>query len=259
MGTSSSQRSPSTPEWERVRELYRQPNPDPVEVLSRIVSAIGPETRAGLKGAGVVCCLDNLLEAPIAAHAGDLSRLLMGHPGMLQMPVIELANGIRRRAESEIIDRQIASRFSDLGLQAVGTTVMGAAEDIPGALGLLRTTLPQLESHFAGFYEESRLNNLAGAFLADDLSHAFRYFVARDISDFVGTEALPTVSSSSILQDRIAHSCRLLTGEVDLTRSEDIIRHALTRRDPAERGELLHGFFGQAIDSGLGALAEAGG
>lgn len=259
MGTSSSQRSPSTPEWERVRELYRQPHPDPAEVLSRIVSALGPETRAGLKSAGVVCCLDHLLEAPLAAQARELSRLLTGHPGVPQMPVIELANGIRRRAENEIISLQMASRFSDLGLQAVGTTVMGAAESIPGSPGLLKVTLPQLETHFAAFYEEPRLNNLAGAFLADDLSHAFRYFVARDISDFVGTEALPTVSSSSILQDKIAHSCRLITGSVDLTGSEDMIRHALAQPDAAERVEVLHGFFGQAVESGLNVLAAAGG
>ncbi len=259
MGTSSSQRSPATPEWERVRELYRQPDPDPAEVLSRIVSALGPETRAGLKSAGVVCCLDNLLEAPVAAQAGDLSRLLTGHPGVPQTPAIELANGIRRRAETEIISRQMASRFSDLGLQAVGTTVMGAAEDIPGSPGLLKATLPQLESHFGGFYEESRLNHLAGAFLADDFSHAFRYFVARDISDFVGTEALPTVSSSSILQDRIAHSCRIITGGVDLSSAEDVIRQALTRPDAAGRGEVLRGFFGQAVESGLEVLAAGGG
>jgi len=45
MGTSSSHRSPSTREWERVRELYRQYNPNPLEVLSRIVSALDRPAR----------------------------------------------------------------------------------------------------------------------------------------------------------------------------------------------------------------------
>ena len=71
MGTSTSQRSPATPAWDRVRQLYRQPNPEPGEVVGRIVAALDPETRAQMHGRGVVPSLDALLwGSHRVSHAG---------------------------------------------------------------------------------------------------------------------------------------------------------------------------------------------
>ncbi len=258
MGTSSSQRSPSTPEWERVRELYRQPDPDPNQVLSRIVRALGPETRAEMSDAAVVCCLDHLLDGAVVAATGDLSTLYTDPNLVEQAAAVGLAAGLREAAEGDIVARFIASRFGDLALDALGATVLDTAESIAGITSILQVTYPSLQSHFAGFYSQSRLHDLTGSFLSHDFDHVFRHFVARDISDFVGTDALPTVSSSAILQDRIAHTCRSITRGIDLSDSEDLIRHALGQTDASLRSQMLQRAFGPATEVGLSALAAAG-
>jgi len=258
MGTSSSQRSPSTPEWERVRELYRQPDPDPSQVLSRIVRALDPPTRAGMSDAAVVCCLDHLLDGAVVGATGDLSTLYTDPKLVEQAAAVGLAAGLRESAESDIVARLIASRFGDLALDALGTTVLDAADSIAGITSILQVTFPRLQSHFAGFYNESRLYDLSGSFLSHDFDHVFRYFVARDISDFVGTDALPTVSSSAMLQDRIAHTCRSITRGIDLSDSEDLIRQALGQTDSSLRSQMLQRVFGRAANIGLRALTDAG-
>ncbi len=258
MGTSSLQRSPSTPEWERVRELYRRPDPDPHQVLARIVRALDPDTRAGLSDAAVTCCLDHLLEGAVVAATGDLAALYTDPNLVQQAAAVGLAAGLRQVAEDDIIARLIASRFGDLALDALGTTVLETADNISGITSILQVTYPSLQSHFAGFYNESRLHDLGGSFLSHDFDHVFRYFVARDISDFVGTEALPTVSSSAILQDRIAHTCRSITQKVNLADSEDLLHQALGQTEASLRSRMLQSVFGRATDLALRALTDAG-
>lgn len=259
MGTSSSQRSPATPEWERVRELYLRPNPDPAQVLSRIVAALDPPTRAGMRDGGVVCCLDHLLDAATTAATGELASLYPSPTAVEQAPAIGLASGLRQTTEHDIASRQLASRFSDLALDALGTSVLDIAENVPGGGGILRLEYPRLREHMASYYHRDRLHDLTGTFLAHDLDHVFRHFVARDISGFVGSEALPTVSSSSILQDRIAHTCRTITKGVDLTASEDLLRQAVAETELEPRSQALQGVFSEAVETGLRALADAGG
>ncbi len=259
MGTSSSQRSPSTPEWERVRELYRQPDPDPSQILSRIVSALGPETRAGMSDSAVSCCLDCVLDGAVAAATGELAEYLVDSPDIQQAAAVGLAGGIRDHAEEIIIADNISSRFGDLALNAVGTTILSAAESAAGAGGILQVSYPEIESILSQYYDQPRMHELAGSFFAHDFDHVFRYFVARDISDFVGTEAIPDVSTSARLQDRIAQQCRTATGRLELGEAEETIRQALANSDHQQRRDTLQGFVRDAVDSGLEVLAAAGG
>lgn len=259
MGTSSSQRSPSTPEWERVRELYRQPDPDPSQILSRIVSALDSETRAGLSDAAVTCCLDRVLDTTIAASVGELGTRYSEPESLQAAPAVAIAAGVRDAAEQIIIDDGLSSRFGDLALDAAGTTILATAEEVAGPGGILRVPYPQIESTLAGFYEQDRTHDLAGSFFSHDFDQVFRYFVARDISDFVGTEAIPDVSTSSQLEDRIALQCRRTTGQIELVDYEPRIREALRDPDPNSRRAQLQDFLGEAVDTGLDALAAAGG
>ncbi|MFO7947674.1 MAG: hypothetical protein R6V19_12770 [Armatimonadota bacterium] len=259
MGTSSSQRSPSTPEWERVRELYRQPDPDPSQILSRIVSALEPDTKAGMSDSAVTCCLDSVLDGAVAASTGRLSEYLSDLPDIEQAPAVGLAGGIRDCAEERIIADNIASRFGDLALNAVGTTILSAAESAAGAGGILQVSYPDIESALAQYYDRQRMHELAGSFFAHDFDHVFRYFVARDISDFVGTEAIPDVSTSARLQDRIAHQCRTITGQLQLAAAEETIRQALANSDHQQRRDALQPFVRDTVNSGLDMLAAAGG
>lgn len=54
-------RSPTTPEWDCVRELYQQPNPAPGEIVKRIVDALYETTQLQVHDAAVVLCLDAVL------------------------------------------------------------------------------------------------------------------------------------------------------------------------------------------------------
>jgi hypothetical protein len=257
MGTSSSQRSPATPEWERVRELYLQPNPNPAQVLARIVAALDSDTRAGMSDPGVACCLGHLLDGATVAATGELSALYPSDADLAHAPVIGLASGLRQAAEQDIVVGQLASRFSDLALDALGTSVLDIAESIPGGGGILRLDYAHLTDHMASYYHQNRLHDLTQTFLAHDLDHVFRHFVARDISDFVGTEALPTVTTSSVLQDRIAHTCRIITAGVDLSGTEAPLRDAIAQHSAEHRTHALQDVFRYTLDSGLAALADA--
>lgn len=257
MGTSTSQRSPSNPEWERVRELYRQPAPDPGKILSSITQALDHTTRAGFKDAGVLCCFDSLLTSARDTAAGGLNAVAGISPAVQQNAILGLGNALRDNAREQMVSRQLSSRFGDLAVAALGTTLMSIAEDIPG--GIFHATAPQVENHFGAYYSDHRLAELSCRFLAHDLEQAFRYFVARDISDFVGTKALPTASSSAILEDRIALECRRVTGHVNMASAEDTLHNALVATDVQERDGLLHAVFNHAVDEGLELLVAAGG
>ncbi|MBC7288997.1 MAG: hypothetical protein H5T86_13370, partial [Armatimonadetes bacterium] len=111
MGTSSSQRSPATPEWERVRELYRQPNPDPGEVAARIVQALDPATRRAMGDLGVAVCLDTALLASKQIAEVGLAQWLRAaniEPGA--PPSLQAAAAARAQAQNRIISLREASR-----------------------------------------------------------------------------------------------------------------------------------------------------
>ena len=112
MGTSSSHRSPSTPEWERVKQLYREPNPDPREVASRITSALDATTRQEMAGPGVACCLTHLLQA--SRQVADLGLATLVPDTSAAPPLLAASEVIREQAERDIALHGFASRFSDL-------------------------------------------------------------------------------------------------------------------------------------------------
>jgi len=227
-------------------------------VLSRIVSALDRPTRTGLSDAATTCCLEQLLNCSAVAAGRVLTTLLSPDASGAQAPVIRLAAGVKDGADRLIARRGASSRYGDIALQALGSSVLSLAGQIGGGVGL-QATLGQLQAHLADYHTRPRLHSLTSTFLVHDFEHALRYFVARDIPQFVGTKALPTVAESVQLQDRIAGTCRQITGVVDLGDTESDTRGAMEQPDPEQRTRLLHGVLRDVVERGLAALASTGG
>ena len=251
MGTSASQRSPATPEWDRVRELYQQPHPPPGAIVSRIIAALDPDTRRGLHDRAVVGCLDTLLWGSAAVAEGGLEQFLADFPTITGPPVIALAADLRDRATEYIAAHGAASRFGELAVDALSNTVLSVAA---GDQGLLSVTAPQAEANYAGFARQGNLSTLGAHFFAHDFDWVFRYFVARDLSDFIGTQALPTVSAGSRLEDQVARYCRSGAQQIDFSGYEDQLQQivALPIDDRIQR---LQPLAADGITRGLEVLA----
>jgi len=257
MGTSTWHRSPETELWRRVRELYAQPDPSPREVVARIVAALDGETRAGLADAAVATCLGTLVEGAqrVAVHgmAATLDRLRVGH----EPAAVQLAAGLRDRAQRLVATGGFASRFGDLALNAVGTTALSIATLRTSGSGVMELPLAVAETNFAGFHREGRLHEVAALFVGHELDQAFRYFVARDLGEFVGGTGLPTVSHASRLEDAVAAHCRNTWRALDVADYEQGLAPTL-RTPPAERVALLAPVLRAAVDQGLSILAAGG-
>jgi len=158
MGTSTAHRSPATPEWERVRELYKQPNPVPGEVVGRIVAALSPETRQQMRGPSVAYDLDALLSGSYQVATQGLSEVLAGAQAFAAAPVVSLAALLRDQAQQRIIAAQVSSRFGELALDALSNTVMDVAA---GGRGLLQAQPAQVEANFGRYFTEQTSRHLA--------------------------------------------------------------------------------------------------
>ena len=219
MGTSSSHRSPSTPEWERVKQLYRKPAADPGQVSARIVSALDADTRPELSGPGVACCLTALLQASRAAADGSL-HIPLGIP-----PLLSMSQVLREQAERAIAANGYASRFADLALNALGTATFEAASG--GAASVFEASAEQATASLAAYATDHRLHDLSVCFVAHDFGHLFSYFVTRDVADFVGGEGLPTVAEASQLRDRVAAYCQHAVAKIEAATHEQALAEAL--------------------------------
>jgi hypothetical protein len=241
MGTSTSQRSPRTPEWERVHRLYDDPAAPPEAIVNRIVHALTPTTRAELAGSAVARCLGTLT----SASAGRLEEAALSLDPSLPAAA-DLAAALRAAAERDIARARVASRFGEIGLDALsaaGLEVGGQAEDAPQAA----------RAALARYAEERRLSELAKTFLAHDLAYAFRYFVERDTPAHVGGRRLQTVTEATRLADDIVRLCHGRASGLQLGGIEDELRRAVGEGG-APGHPLYESALGEAMREGLGVL-----
>jgi hypothetical protein len=231
MGTSSSHRSPATPEWERVRELYRRRDPDPGHIASSIVSALDADTRSQMAGPGVALCLSTLLRTSHDLSEQGLAGFTAASAPLAAPPLLGLAQRLREQAELRLTDRDLASRFADIGLNALGTTVLEVGAG--GAAGAFHVTDSQAADNLGAYAGQQHLGDLARYFLVHDFDHLFRYFVTRDLSDFIGSDSLPTVSDGSRLRDAITSHCRDVAGRVPAQMFEGSLARAVVAEDDA--------------------------
>lgn len=255
MGTSTWHRSPATPEWDRVRELYAQPEPAPREVVSRIVAALDPATRVGMSDPAVVTCLGVLVAGTQQVASDGLATTLAALGVGTEDAALGIAAGLRTRAEQLIAEQQYASRFGDLAVTAMGTTALALASLQAEDAGLLRIPLPVVEASYASLARSDKLHEVADAFVGHDLDRTFRQLVSRDANEFVGGVGLPTVGHLSRLQDAVAAYCREGCAAVELRAYEHILRQA-NRLDAAARVRELTPVMAAGVSQGLAILGE---
>jgi hypothetical protein len=256
MGTSSSQRSPATPEWERVRELYREPDASPGQIASRIVTSLDAQTRADLAGPGVASCLSSLLRASRQAATAGLEQIWQSHPSAQGPAVLRLAQALRQDAERQIVAHGYASRLADIGLNALGTSVLEVAAG--GAPGFMDVAEAEAGANLGAFARDGRQAELSQCFLSHEFDHLFRYLVSRDLSDFIGSPVLPTVAHGSRLRDAVALHCRQLARRVPAAAYEAVFQEAVLA-DEDESRQQVEQVLQQLTDVGLGEIATAGG
>ena len=247
MGTSSSHRSPSTPEWERVRELYRERDVPPGLIAASIVSALEPETKREMAGPGVACCLSSLLYGARVADLEGLLPIWEAHPRAQGPALLRLAQALREEAEQQIAGHGFASRFADLGLNALGTATLEAGAG--GAAEVFNIPAAEVGENLAVYPRQRRLADLSLCYLAHDFDHLFRYFVTRDLSDFIGSEALPSVSDGSRLRDAVTQYCRRAVARVEAAGLEGPLTVASAARGEEDLRQ---------VQAALGGLVQLG-
>lgn len=240
-----------------MRELYTQPDPSPAEVASRIVAALEPQTRAGMSDAAVTTCLGTLVEGVQRVDRSGMERALAELGVGREPAAVQMAAGLRGRAEGVIAAEGYASRFGDLALEAVGTTALAIATLSTSGAGVMELPLAVAEDNFLRFGQEGSLHEIAALFVGHDLDRTFRYFVARDVGDFIGGEGLPTVSHANRLEDAVAAHCRDTWSGLSLADFESRLVSVIDQ-PPAERVELLSPVMAAGVGQGLELLAAGG-
>jgi len=239
MGTSTSQRSPRTREWERVHRLYDDPQAPPEAIVGRILHALTPATREAMADAAVARCLGTLT----SAGAGVLEGAWSLDPTL--PAAADLAAALRAAAESDIARARVASRFGELALDALSAATLDAVAGAGGSPDVVRATL-------ARYAAERRLAELARAFTTHDVGYTFRHFVARDTPMHVGGPRLRTVDDAGRLADEIAGLCRRHTGGLAFGGLEDQLQRAA-----GEVGLPGHPLYRATIAQALGASLRA--
>ncbi len=235
-----------------MKQLYRQPNPDPREVASRITSALDQASRRDMSGPGVACCLSNLLQASRLVAEGGLAALVTVGD---RPPLLAASEAVRERAERAIARGGHASRFSDLGLNAVATAMFEAGAG--GSPELFSIAADQAADALASYHRDRRLHRLALTFVGHDFDHLYRYFVTRDTSDFVGGPGLRTVAEASQLRDAVSRHCRETVAALEAAAHEQALAAAL-RLDDGQALAGVRDVLTDLTERGLQRLAAVG-
>ena len=248
MGTSTSQRSPGTPQWEAVRDLYRAGVRDPAEISRGIVHALDENVQAQMAGRGVVTCLDSLLDGARSAARSPLTGPLENVASALGA-----AGSLRVAAERRLAINGLGSRFSDLALDALGSSALDALTIGASASSLSELAVDPVIA-LSAFHNEGRLHELAQRFLSQDVDRCFRYFVTRDISEFVGADVLPTVGDARALTDDVAAHCSGLAGALPFAPHENELQEVRSL-DPTDRVALMQVPFRHLMAASLDVIS----
>lgn len=214
MGTSTRQRSPRTPEWERVNRLYDDPDAPPGVIVSAIVDALGPGTRESMADSAVSRCMATLTSAAAGLLPSEELSLDASLPASA-----DLAAALRASAEQDIAGARVGSRFGEIALDALSSAAVEAVGAEAESAQVACATL-------ARYAEERRLSQLVSVFLSHDVAYAFKYFVERDIPAHIGGPRLQTAAEASGLADQIAGVCRQAASGVPLAHLEDDVWRA---------------------------------
>jgi hypothetical protein len=106
---------------------------------------------------------------------------------------------------------------------------------------------------FSRYGRDHEVDKLASLFVGHDLDGTFRYFVARDVPDFIGGQGIPTVAEASQLEDAVAAHCREAWREVDLSEHGERLAGTVDL-SPGERVQALSPVMSAGIAQGLELL-----
>jgi hypothetical protein len=246
MGTSTSHRSPRDEAWEAVREVYEHPHPDAATLVSRIIAALDEVTSQRLHEPAPVICFEALLHTSLEPPPRMQENLTA--PGAV--PALALATEVRSLAEDCLSSRRLSTLIGDLALDALPPAVIDALG--PGELWPDLSPAATL-TRYTRYANERRLHQLANCFAARDLEQVFKYFVSRDVGDYVGTPSLPTVAESRRLLEDVGSLCRR-RGSVFHPAVEATLREILTL-SPVDRVTALEAVMGEGLRRGLNNLA----
>jgi len=168
---------------------------------------------------------------------------------------LQLAQTLRQEAERRIVAGGHAARFADIGLNALGTSTLEAAAG--GGVSVLNLTAPEVTDHFAAYGAGAGLGALTSCFLSHDFDHLFRYFVSRDLSDFIGSPALPTVGHGSRLRDAVTLHCGRIARQVAVS-AHTATLEAIATAEPETALEPAQAVLEALIHEGLERLTAAG-
>ena len=204
------------------------------------MAALAPATRQSMADSAVGRCLGTLT----SAGAGVLAEPWSIDPSL--PAAVDLAAALRAAAERDIARARVASRFGELGLDALSAAALDVAGEAPDAPEAVRAAL-------AHYGEQRRLPDLARAFVAQDMAYAFRYFAERDVPPHLGGPRLRTVADATRLVDDIAGLCQSTTSSLEFSALEEQLGRAVGEGG-APGHPLYQAVAAQALHDSLRAL-----
>jgi hypothetical protein len=195
----------------------------------------------------VAICLDALLQgADLAARSTPRDPLLPARSSL------SVASAIRHQAEGRLATDGGASRYADLALDALSVAALES-------LGTTESGWPggdaaQVLATLGAYQREGRLHDLARQFAGHDVDRCFRHFVARDLTEFVGTAAWPTVQAARRLHEGVGLHCRERLRGLDYAGHEGRLQDAVRTGRSAGLAQVQESFAG-LLHAGLTTLS----
>ena len=188
MGTSTVHRSPGTPRWRIVNNLYNDPTVPPDRLLAEIFNA-AEQYPSGLTDASVLERVETLLTA---AERGDWRG---GTEAALTV-----AREAVRDAQARALRGGHTSFFGDLADRAMQTTFVNAAGD-PNSLSTPRATL--------------------STFLRNLVAGAIDHVVSRDLTAHLGGSRISSATEALSLRRSLAEQARSVATDARLSEALD--------------------------------------
>jgi hypothetical protein len=218
-------------------------------VVSRIVAALDEATQQRLHAEAPVRCLDALLHGSAGAAApGAVWPTVTPSTGCA---ALDLAAHLTSTAEASVGAARAGSLFGTLAREAIAPTLIASLQAPVAWVELPPETV---QTQYGRWAREGRLSDLAAEYVAQDLGQTFRYFVTRDLADFVGRPHLPGINAARALTESVADYCRTRTGLSLTARWEQDLQEVMTL-DREQRVPALTPLMSQAVQTGLANLA----
>jgi hypothetical protein len=197
MGTSSVHRSPGTPRWRLVNNLYNDPTVPPERLLAEVFNA-AEHYPAGLTDAAVLERVETLLQM---AERGDWRQSAEA--------ALATAREAIRTAQTRALSSGYTSFFGDLADRALHTTFAHAARD-PNSLSTPRAAL--------------------SAFLRHLTACAIDHVVSRDLTAHLGGPRLASTSEAFAMRRTLTEQARTVATDPRVSEAVDAAAQAPRER-----------------------------